>query len=920
MLDLRTEVRTRVAPAGLSPSRETEIVQEIVDHLEERRADLLAAGTSEADVDGALRAELDGHDLLIQTLKLERRPLAAAEVEGGPRGRFFADLLGDLRYGLRALIQNRGFTVVTLVSLALGIGANTAIFQLVDAIHMRTLPVEKPGELAVVQVQKNHWGSGHFMGWHADLTYPLWEQIRDAQQAFDSVFVWGDHTFNLSPSGEAHWARGLLVSGDFWKTLGIRPVLGTTFTAADDRRASCAPGAVVSHGFWQRELGGSPDVIGRSLSLDGHDVPVIGVAPPTFFGPEIGRFFDVAVPICFEDTLEPEARRLDSRIAWWLSAVGRLKPGWTIERAAAHFAALSTIVLPATIPPTYPVESVKKYLEYRLSALPAGSGLSQLRDRYSTPLYFLFGIAGLVLLIACANLANLFLARGSIREREMAVRLALGASRSRLIRQLMTESLLLAVIGSALGLLLARFLGDFLVAFLNEPNATPLFVDLAPDLRIVGFSAGMALLTCILFGLTPAIRASRTDVGLILKATGRATSGTAGFALRRFLVVVQVALSFVLLVGALLFVRSLRNLANVETGFRVDDVLIAGFDLRPLHLPKERRTAFATELVEHLRATGGIDAAASIAVVPLSGSDWSDQTWLEGPGNADHFDTHMNAVSPGAFAAMETPLKAGRDFGAGDVLGAPQVAIVNETYATKLGVGPNPVGQRFRVQASPGGKGEQVYEIVGLVGDTKYKSLRSEPEAIAYLPAAQDDDPDEHVNVLVRSRLPLGDVVGSVKRGAAEVSPSLSIDLETFEDLIAASVLRDRLMATLAGFFGLLAGLLATVGLYGVIAYSVARRTQEIGIRMALGADGRRVSRMIVSEAARLVGIGLVVGVGLALVATRAADAMLYGLASHDPVTFVLALVTMTLVALVASLVPAWRAAKVEPMVALRDE
>ena len=919
MLDLRAELRDRLAPAGLAPARETEIIDELVQHLEERRAELLARGAGAAEADAAILAELDGHELLVRVLKNAPRP-PALDVVGGPRRGFVADLWADLRYGTRALVKNRAFTFVTLLSLALGVGANTAIFQLLDALHLRKLPVDRPDELAVVQIRDRHWGSGAFRGWHADLTYPLWEQIRDSQQAFQSLFAWGDNIFNLNATGEARYARGLLVSGDFFRVLGVTPFLGSFFTPSDDHRGCGTPGAVISHGFWQRELGGDAGVVGRTVSLDGHSVPIVGVTPPTFFGPEVGRFFDVAVPLCFEDTVSAEVKALDSRYVWWLSVVGRLKPGWTLERASAHLEALSAIVFPATIPPTYTPENTKKYLEYRLAAYPAGSGLSQLRERYSTPLYFLFGIAGLVLLIACANLANLLLARASAREREMAVRLAIGASRARLIRQLMTESLLLAVIGSALGLLLARFLGDFLVAYLNEPGGTPLFVDLAPDWRIIAFTGGMAVLTCLLFGLTPALRASRTDVGLILKATSRSSAGGAGFRLRRALVVVQVALSFVLLVGALLFVRSLRNLASADTGFRQEGVLIASFDLRQLHLPTDRRAPFKEELLERLRATAGIDDAASATIVPVSGNGWNDHTWLEGSTSGERIDTKMNRVSSGYFKTMATPLKAGRDFDARDTLKGTQVTIVNETYARKLGAGPNPVGQHFRMEATPGGKGERVFEIIGVVGDTKYRELRENAEPIAYFPALQDDEPDEYVQVLVRSRLPLVDVVGAVKRGAGELSPSLGLEFESLEQELQTSLLRDRLMATLAGFFGILAGILATVGLYGVIAYNVARRTQEIGIRMALGADGGRVSRMIVLEAARLVGIGLVIGMALALGATRVAEAMLFGLAPHDPLTFVMALAVMLLVAFFASLLPARRAAGVEPMMALRDE
>ncbi|HJZ87360.1 MAG TPA: ABC transporter permease [Polyangia bacterium] len=921
MVDWRAEVRGRLRSARLAPTREADVVEELVQHLEDRHSELVAGGMSVEQADAAVLAELGDSDGLGREIgRLHAAAAGERVIPGSSSGRPLYDLWGDLRYAVRALAKNRAFTVVTLLSLALGIGATTAIFQLLDALSLRALPVEKADQLALVKIRDRNWGSGWFSGWHPHLSNALWEQLRDRQEAFSGVFAWGDNTFNLNPSGESHYVHGLLVSGDFFRVLGVRPAQGRFFTLADDRRGCVNPGAVVSHGFWQRELGGDPAVVGRKLTLDGHTVDIIGVSEAGFFGPEIGRFFDVAVPLCMEATLS-ERNRLEIRHAWWLSVIGRLKPGWTIERASAHVDALSKTMLEATVPPSYPPPNVERYMQYRFAAYPAATGLSELREDYSTPLYFLLGIAAVLLLIACANLANLLLARASVREREIAVRLALGATRGRLLRQLLAESLLFAALGAALGLLLARLLGEFVIAFLSQPGRPARFIDLDPDWRVLAFTIGLAGLTCLLFGLVPALRASNTEVGLVLKATGRGTTERGGgFPLRRLLVVVQVALSFVLLVGALLFSRSLFKLVTVDAGFEQAGVLVVDLDLTALDLPKPRRVAYKEQLLERLRATPGVEHAASATIIPISGNGWNDDVWLDGGAAKPHFNAFFNRVSAGYFATMRTPLLAGRDFQSGDAEGAPNVAIINQTLARKLGAGPNPVGQRFRREADGSGRGEQVFEIIGLVRDTKYREMREEFSPIAFVPSTQDDAPDAFPEYVVRSRLPPADLTGVLKNAVAEASPAIRLDFQSLAEKVRFSLLPERMMALLAAFFGLLAALLASIGLYGVIAYSVARRTQEIGIRMALGADPGQVARMIVAEAGGLLAVGLAIGIVLALAVTRAAAALLYGLKPHDPLTFGLAVGLLGLVALLASVLPARRASRVDPMVALRTE
>ncbi|MGH9902248.1 MAG: ABC transporter permease, partial [Pyrinomonadaceae bacterium] len=548
------------------------------------------------------------------------------------------------RYGFRMLRKQPGFTAVALLTLALGVGANTAIFRLLDAVRLRALPVADPHRLAEVRIEDMTGARGNFASWHPSLTNPVWEQVRERQQVFSGVFAWGADSFNLATGSDVRIARGLWVSGDFFNVLGVRAELGRVFTASDDRRGCDSAGAVISHQFWQREFGGDRSVVGRRLTLDDHPVEIVGVTPASFFGPEVGRSFDVAVPVCSEAAIRGESSRLDSGVSWWLVVMGRLRPGWSVEQATAHLNAISPGVFETTLSPKYPAENVRNYLGFKLAAYPAASGISEVRETYENPLWLLLGIAGVVLLIACANLANLMLARASAREREIAVRLALGASRARIVRQLLAESLLLAAAGSVLGAVLAGFLGESLVSFLST-REDQLFIDLGADWRVLGFTAGMAVLTCVLFGLTPALRATRVAPGEAMKAGGRGlTAGRERFGLRRALVVLQVALSLVLVVGALLFSRSLSKLLAADLGFEQEGVLVAQVNATRLNLPAEGRRAFRNDLLERIRAIRGVNSASAAGVVPLSGTIWSNQVWMDGTDSAVKKDANLNNV------------------------------------------------------------------------------------------------------------------------------------------------------------------------------------------------------------------------------------------------------------------------------------
>ena len=825
----------------------------------------------------------------------------------------------DLRYGARLLRRSPGFAVVAILSLALGVGANTAIFQLLDAVRIRTLPVANPQELMEVRIANTAGGgrTGQFSGRRPSLTSPLWEQLRDRQQAFSGVFAWSGTQFNLTSGGEARYANGLWVSGGFFDTLRVSAALGRVLTDDDDRRGCSAPGAVIGYGFWQREFAGDPSAIGRSLTLDGHAYDIVGVTPANFFGVEVGRTFDVAVPLCAEPLSRGERTALDKPDVWFLAVIGRLKPGWTEARASAQLASISAPIFQATLPPHYREQDATHYRQFRFGAFPAGTGISVLRRQYESPLWMLLATTGLVLIIACANLANLMLARATTREREVAIRLAIGASRWRLVRQLLAESLLIAFTGAAAGAALARWLSRFLVDFLATERNQP-FVDLSLDWRVFAFTLALAVATCIVFGLVPAVRATATSPGTAMKAGSRGMSdGRERFGLRRALVVLQVALSLVLVVGALLFVRSLRNLMTLDAGFRQDNLLIVSLDLRRAGIAEERRTAVYREIADRLQALPGVSGASQASIVPISGSGWNNNIVIGGKKYTDN--VNFNRVSPGFFQTMGTAMLTGRDFNEHDAGAAHQVAIVNQSFIDKFFGGRNPIGELFQIDEGPGVP-RPPFEIVGVVKNTKYTDLREPFGPIVFFAAAQDDKPDPFLQVVVHASASTATVASEVKAAVAETNPSIVLEFQTMETQVRDSLMRERLMATLSGLFGALAAVIAMIGLYGVMSYMVARRSNEIGIRMALGAGRADVVRMVMREATLLLGAGLIVGAVLAIAAARMATSLLFGLRPWDPSTLAVSAVVLAAIAALASYLPAARASRLEPTIALREE
>jgi len=810
----------------------------------------------------------------------------------------------DIKHGLRQLRLNPGFALAAILSLALGIGANTAIFQLLNAVRVRPLPISKPEEL--VEIRVNGDGrAGRHTGRNRQVSNPVWQQLNHQQWAFSGMFAFGDTRFNLAPQGEVRYVEGLWVSGSFFPVLGVRPLLGRVFTPEDDRPGCGYFGVVISHSLWQREYGGRSDVLGQRLSVGPEQVPVIGVTPPEFFGVEVGRRFDVALPIC--------SARLDRRDHFWLAVMGRLKPGWSVDQANAHLKSLGASILAETVPTNYQPDGIKKYLALEFEMRTAASGVSPMRTTYESSLWALLAIVGVVLLIASANLASLMLARAAARKQDFALRFSLGASRCRVVRQVLVESLLLAVLGAFSGLVVASWASGFLVAMVSTA-LDPIHLDLSMDWRLLGFTSAIAALACVLFGTAPAMQAAQA--ARELRAARGVTGTRERLTFRRALVVVQIALSFALLFGALLFTGSFRNLVRIETGFEKEGILIANLFFRDVDLPPGRREPLYRELTGQLRTIPGVSGVAHAFAPPLSGSFWDTRILI---GAQDAGDSNMNQVSPGYFRVMGTQLLAGRDFGDQDTLRSPKVAIVTEAFARRFWNGAHPVGKTF---ATPGGSGQAdtVYQVIGLVKDSKYSSMREEFPPIAFVSSSQEMNPGLIRRYVLRSSGPASALMVSVRQVVATASPGTSIRFAVLTTQIEETLLRERLMATLSGFFGVLAAVLAVVGLYGVVSYLVARRRNEIGIRMALGANRNAILRMILGEVGVLLVCGLAAGLVLALATGTAARTLLFGLEPHDPLVLLSATALLALVGLAAGFIPARRAAGIAPMTALREQ
>jgi predicted permease len=874
-----------------------EIRREMEFHLAERADDLVANGMPLSAAQREARRKFGS--LAYQSERTRDHNLF----------RWLDTLSADVRYALRALRNAPAFAAVAILSLALGIGANTAIFTILNAVMLKSLPVSHPEEL--VAITRNDDGR--------ILTNPLWEAIRDRQDVFSGVLAFGTTQFNLTTGGEARRILGSWVSGDYFATLGVPSVIGRLIARADDYRG-CSGVAVLDYQFWDKQYARSQSAIGKALTLDGHPFTVIGVADPRFFGLSVGQRPDVYVPLCSEAIIRGANSQLDHRSSWFLQVIGRPKPGLTRGQIDARLTTLTPAIVAATIPPDWPEDALQHYRQSKFSVEPADKGFSYLRMQYSKALYTLMAIVALVLLIACANVANLLLARATVRQREMAVRLALGAGRGRLVRQLVTESLLLSIFGAALGVAFAVWGCRLLVSIFTRGNDF-MVLELGADSRVLLFTIGVAVFTGLLFGLAPAWRVGRVSPQVAMKAQGRGVAeGHSRFSAAKALVAAQVALSLVLIVGAGLLLGSWRRLATVDPGFRSDQVLLVSADIRGAAVAPDRRLAVDQDMLNRLRALPGVRSASASNMTPVGPFTWNELLRVDGfkPKTEDDALAWANAVSDGYFGTLGIPLLAGRDFDARDSRTAPRVVIVNESLARRFFGTPAAVGRTLEKQE--GSKWSQPMEVVGIVGDTKYRSLRDSAQPIMYFPRAQESPEAQSVAFELRVATGPRSLVPSVVQAIADVNPRIALDFKTLDQQLTESLALSRTVATLSGFFGALAVLLATIGLYGVMAYTVARRRNEIGVRIALGAGQQRVVRMVIGEVGRIVAAGVAIGVLISLGATRLVVSFLYEVKPSDPVTILGSVLLLAAVGVAAAALPAWRAARLDPVEALREE
>jgi putative ABC transport system permease protein len=884
-------------------SVEAELDDELRFHFEREVAKYAAAGLSPEESRRRARLALGGIDQVREDCRQARGV------------HLIESTLQDIRYALRLLRRTPVITAVAIFSLALGIGANTAIFSLMDAVVLKMLPVHRPEELFRVERSNPRTTQTD-----ASFTNPLWEEIRDRQDVFSSVFASSSQKFDLARGGQARYASGLYVSGEYFSTLGVHPVAGRLLSTADDRRG-CPGAAVLSYGFWSDRYGRASAAIGSTLSLDGHPFEIIGVTAPGFFGINVGEKFDVAIPVCAEAVFRGKDSFLDHHSAWWLSVTGRLKPGVTREQAAARFAALAPSIFTSAVPKDWDADGQKEFMKRTLVLYPGGRGFSDLRTSYQRPLELLMAIVALVLLIACANIASLMLARAAAREREIAMRRALGASRGRLIRQLLTECVLLSSAGAVLGVIFARWGTAVLVHFLSTQQQQ-VFLDLSLNSRMLAFTTIVATLTGLLFGVLPAFRSTRVSLSAAVKGSHAPDSGTAvRFRTGKWIVASQVALSLVLLISAGLFLRSLEKLVTLDLGFDRNNVLLVTANLQTANVPPEKRLIAYEQIEARLGALPGVTSVSRSVRTPITNMEWGTRLLADSsnPPTGEDSLAFFNFVSPGYFETFRTPILAGRNFRNADTKTALRVAIINQTLAQKFYPHLNPIGRFFHINDSPSHPAPPI-QIVGVVADAKYESIREETFSQAFFPASQIPEGDEAEIFELRTASPPFTVVPAVQDAVAGVNQEIPLEFRSLSEQVNDSLVQERLLATLSAFFGGLAVLLAIIGLYGAISYLVTQRRIEFGIRSALGAQPVSILQLVMRDVVTVLLIGLAAGVTLSLATLQLLQKMLFGLAPRDALTISLAVVLFSFVAVLAGLVPARRAMRVDPMVALRYE
>ncbi len=876
-------------------------------HLEAYTDDLVRAGVPRQEALRRARVEFGG----VESHKEECRESLGL--------RLWDEFRADIRYGFRVLRQSPGFTAVAVLSLGLGIGVNTAIFTLTEEVLLKTLSVPHPEQLRLLS-----WVSGrklamdgingHFSQTPSGestspaFSYPVFVQLRHRNRAFQDLFAFQNMSqITATVDGYAEPVAAEMVSGNFYRDLGIRTVAGRGISPADDT-PSAASVAVISDSYWSRRFGRSAAVIGKEIELNRIPVTIIGVNLPAFTGAETGRSPEVFLPISLQQQVLPDAdgSRLVNADLWWLQVMGRLKPGVTDKAAQAELSVLLEQAVKSTLPNKKNVDMP------RIRLLPGDRGLDSLKGEFAKPVYVLMSLAGVVLLIACTNLANLLLARSAARQREMSVRLAIGAGRWRILRQVFTESMLLAVLGGALGLLLGYLARNAIPALMASSwSSKP--VDTPFDLNIFGFALGISLFTGLLFGVAPAWRATQADVNAGLADTGRMTTSRSKALAGKALTAVQVALSVLLVIGAGLFIRTLLNLKSAQLGFRPEHILLFDIDAPRSRYPSAKRVALYRELEEKLSGIAGIESLALSNGPLVSGGVGIASFHVTGRPERREDRAWINWVGSRFFETMGIPILYGRAFSSRDTQNSPKVAVINQLLAHQFFPKSNPIGKTFR-------QDKDTFQIIGVCGNTKYNDLRTDPPPTFYLDYAQQKDAPS-MTFEVKTAASTGSVVRAIRETVRSIDKDLPlIDVRTQEEQIEATLSRERMFAALTSGFGILALILASIGIYGVMAYSVARRTSEIGIRMALGAQARQVLSMILREGLTMASVGVIAGVAVGLALTRLISAMLYGLKPTDPGTISAAALLLLGLAVLAGWVPARKASRVDPMVALRHE
>jgi predicted permease len=858
------------------------------------------------------------------------------------------NLIQDIRFAVRTFLKNPGFALLAILTLALGIGANTAIFTVLDSVLLRSLPVPEPQQLVVLTNPDAHgMSNGSESGDRGLLAYSEFEYLRDHNEVFSGIFAADSTLAQLSvtipnsPSGSSasdlpaaqDSARIRMVSGDYFPTLGIRPIIGHAFGPEVDRTRNSSPVAVISHAFWRQRFGADPQVLGRKIQVHQTSFEIIGVAPAGFFGETVGEAPDIWVPMTMQEAIYPgddlltafAAGTIDQRM--WLQVMARLKPGVTLAQANANV----NVVFPGYVSASalrYKLsgDDLKAYSDQKIDVQHGGRGASTMHNTFGEPLKLLMALVALVLLIACANLANLLLARGAARQREFAVRLSIGAGRGRLIRQLLTESFLLAMLGAALGVVLAQWADSVLLRMVSPTGSVgqeAIQLSLRPDARVLAFTFAVAISTALLFGLIPALRATRLDLSPMLKSGGSGATvegHSRRFPVGKILVVTQVSISLVLLVAAGLFVRSLQRLSEVKLGYKTERLLL--FRVRPI--PAGYKDAaiprVLQDLLDKFKAVPGVSVATLSSNGLFAHSESADPISVEGyipkPGEFPH--SRMDQVGPDYFSVVGMPILSGRGITAQDSGNGPRVAVINQAFAKQFFPNTNPIGKRV-TDTYPGNPASA--EIVGVVADAKYNSLREETPTRLYNPIFNPLWPEQSAYFEIRTSADPATVSAALRAVVHNTNSAIpEIEIHTMSGLIDDSLQTDHFVAQLSTAFGLLAIILASVGLYGIMAFTVARRTRDIGIRMALGAGRSKIVRQVLNETLILMVIGIAVGVPIALAGTRLIKSMLFGLGAVDPVAIIAACMILAVIAGLAGYIPARRASQVDPMVALRYE